>query len=312
MNFGIIIEMIDYYTIAFILFILILVLLVVLEKPMWFTLFFIIFVSLLVYNITAEFLPVVLTFTGLIFANHSVQPLFYPVIIKNEVGERYITSHSKGGYPPFKEGSDPQKETPEFEIYLHNYNLFTMKTPLIPIFKTVKIDFPATEEISVNNYDITTYSVVPFIDAPETIGKSIKLKLRVSAWTITEVSYPVTFTQTLDKEPVDIITSVSPYREDIELIHPINNKDEYGILISAFNSESVPIKSYIGLGNIVIEDSEVWNKFKNDHIQVSLPNGDDIGIYKGHIYYMISTEMKPLERRQYYISSKGKGKLVTF
>ena len=304
--------MINYYTLSFILLILILFLLVVFEKPMWFTPFFILFVSLLVYKITAEFLPVVLTFTGLIFANHSVQPLFYPVIIKNEVSDRYITSQFKVSYPSFKEGSDPHKESPEFDLYLHNYEIFTMKLPLIPIFKTMKIDFPATEEISVDNYDITTYSVVPFIDAPETIGKSIKLKLRVSAWTISEVSYPVKFTQKLDKEPVNIITSVSPYKEGIELIHPINNKDEYGILIGAFNSESVPIKYYEGLGKILIKDSEVWNKFKNDHVQVSFPNGDNIGLYKGHIYYMISTEMKPMERRHYYISSKGKGKLVTF
>jgi hypothetical protein len=79
-----------------------------LEKPEWFTLVFIGLVSLFAYKITTDFLPVVLTFAGLIFANHSLQPIFYPVIIKNEAGERYITSQSKLGYPPFKEGSDPR------------------------------------------------------------------------------------------------------------------------------------------------------------------------------------------------------------
>jgi hypothetical protein len=288
---------------------------------MWVTLFFIIFVSLLVYNITAEFLPVVLTVAGLIFANHSIQPLFYPVIIKNEVGERYITSHSKLGYPPFKKGSDPKTGAPEFDFYLHNDEVFVIKLPLIPIFRMIKLDFPATEEIYVDNNDLTTYSVVPFIDAPEAKGKSIKIKVRVSAWTITEVSYPVTFTQKLEKEPAVGIGGVSyyyPYKE--EEIEPfsslgyesINKKDEYGILINAFNLESVPIKYYEGIGKISIEDSEVWKKFKNEHIQVSFPNGDNVGLYKGHIYFMISTEIKSMERRNYYISCKGEGKLVKF
>lgn len=316
--------MINYYIIAFIalgLIGLILMRLLAPEKPMWFTLFFIIFVSIFVYNITAEFLPVVLTVAGLIFANHSLQPLFYPVIIKNQVSARYITSHSKRGYPPFKEGSDPKTEVPEFDFYLHNDEVFVIKLPLIPIFRIIKLDFPATTEIYVDNNDLTTYSVVPFIDAPEAKGKSIKLKVRVSAWTITEVLYPVTFTQKLEKEPAVGISGVSyyyPYRE--EEIDPslprghmsINKKDEYGILIDAFNRESVPIKYYEGVGKISIEDTEVWKKFKNEHTQVSFPNGDNVGLYKGHIYFMISTEIKSMERRYYYISCKGEGKLVKF
>jgi hypothetical protein len=182
---------------------------------------------------------------------------------------------------------------------------------MIPFFKTIKLDFPLTKEIYVENNDLTTYSVVPFIEAPEAKGKSIKLKVRISAWTITEVSYPVTFTQKLEKEPSVGISSVSPYKEGIELIHPVNEKDEYGILINFFNSESVPIKYYEGIGKISIEDS-VWKKFKNEHIQVSFPNGDNVGLYKGHIYFMISTEIKSMERRNYYISCKGEGKLVKF
>lgn len=316
--------MINYYLIAFIalgLIGLITVRLLAPEKPMWFTLFFIIFVSLLVYDITAEFLPVALTVAGLIFANHSIQPLFYPVIIKNEVSERYITNHSKLGYPPFKDGSDPRKEVPELDTYLHNSEVFMIKLPLIPIFKTIKLDFPATKEIYVDNNDLTKYSLVPFIDAPDAKGKSIKLKVRVSAWTITEVSYPVTFTQKLEKEPSVGIGSVFyyyPYKE--EEIKPfsslgyesINKKDEYGILINVFNRESVPIKHYEGIGKISIEDSGVWKKFKKEHIQVSFPNGDNVGLYKGHIYFMISTEIKSMENRYYYISCKGEGKLVKF
>ncbi len=291
------------------------------DKSGEFTLFFILFVSFIVNSITANLLPVVLAFIGLVIAHHSVQPLFYPVAVKTEGGERYITSHHhKYSFPPFKEGSDPKKEKPKFDYYLHNAEVFVIKLPLFPVFKTININFPGTHGISVEG-GLTKYSVVPFIDAPSADGNSIKLRVRVSAWTITEVRYPVTFTQKLEEEPkMGIAWSVSYYypytEEDIESYRPldykpINKADEYGVLFDAFNQESVPVKYYEGVGKVSI-DSKAWEKFGKEHVQVTFPNGDIVGLFKGHIYCRISDIINPMERRHYYISSKGEGKLVKF
>lgn len=295
------------------------------EKPMEFTLVFITFVSIIVYSITTNFLPVVLMVVGLIFTHHSVQPLFYPVAVKNESSERNIKSfHSQYFFPPYRisNGVDPKSEKPKFDFYLHNDEVYIIKLPLFPVFKKIKIDFPGTKEVSVEKDDLTKYSVVPFIDAPEVDGNSIKLKVRVSSWTITEVRYPVTFKQKLEKEPkiglAGGVTFYHPYTEkEIEPFFdldykPINKKDEYGILIDAFNQESVPVKYYEGIGKISVEDSEIWKKFDEEHVQVEYPNGDIVGIFKGHFYCQISNKIDPWERRHYYISSKGEGKLVEF
>jgi|GEM_PF-6931473 len=278
------------------------------ERPMEFTLTFIILVSLVVYSISNDFIPVVLTIVGLIFANHSVQPLFYPIAVKSQNKDRYITSiHSKHSFPPFrieglKEGCDPEKEEPEFDYYLHNYESFTIKLPIFPIFRTIKIDFPATKEVSIDTVDVTKYSVLPFIDVPIAEGNSVKLKIRTSAWTITETEYPIHFSQKLKESPKAGISSYCPY----------NKGDEYGVLLSFYSRASVPLRYYEGVGGIMTIDKEIWSKFEREHIQVSFENGDIVGIYKGRIYFRISDEVKPFQQRNYYISSKGKGRIVTF
>ncbi|MBI5252989.1 MAG: hypothetical protein HY930_01115 [Euryarchaeota archaeon] len=291
------------------------------ERPMEFTLTFIILASLAVYRISNDFVQVVLTIVGLIFANHSVQPLFYPIAVKSQSKDRYITSnHAKHSFPPYKEGSDPEKEKPEFDYYLHNCVSFTIKLPIFPIFRTIKIDFPATKEVSIDTGDVTKYSVLPFIDVPKAEGNSIKLKIRTSAWTITETEYPIHFSQKLKESPNTGIASgayYSPYSKGeftgFPDYKPINKEDEHGVLLSFYSHASVPLRYYEGVDNIIASSKDIWSKFfGREHIQVSFENGDIVGIYKGYVYFRISDEVKPFQQRNYYISSKGKGRIVTF
>jgi len=290
------------------------------ERPREFTLTFILLASLAVYSTSNDFIPVVLTIVGLIFANHSVQPLFYPLAVKSQNKDRYLTSnHSKHFFPPYKEGSDPEKEKPEFDYYLHNYESFTIKLPIFPIFRTIKIDFPATKEVSIDTGDVTKYSVLPFIDVPIAEGNSVKLKIRTSAWTITEAEYPIHFSQKLKESPnagIGSITPSYPYSKekfaDFPDYKPINKEDEYGVLLSFYSQASVPLRYYEGVGGIMTISEEIWSKFEREHIQVSFENGDIVGIYRGHIYFRISDEVKPFQQRNYYISSKGEGRIVTF
>ena len=121
------------------------------EKPKEFTLVFIAFISVIVYSITTDFLPVILMTVGLIFTHHSVQPLFYPVAVKNESSDRHIKSyHSQHFFPPYRiyDGGNPKSEEPKFDFYLPNDEVFIIKLPLFLVFKTIKIDFPGTKAIS--------------------------------------------------------------------------------------------------------------------------------------------------------------------
>lgn len=311
------------YLIALVLFIALLIFYRI-ESPMWFTLTFIAWASVAVYSIANDFIPAVLTIIGLIFANHSVQPLFYPIAVKSQNKDRYITSHHrKHSFPPFrieglKEGDDPEKEEPKFDYYLHNYESFTIKLPIIPVFKTIKVDYPATQEVSIDTGDITRYSVLPFIDVPMAEGNSIKLKIRASAWTITEAEYPIHFSQKLEEGPnagIGGVTYYYPYSKEefasFPEYKPINKEDEYGVLVSFYNYASAPLRYYEGVGRVII-DKDIWSNFGKAHIQVSFENDDIVGVYKGHIYFRISDELKPFQRRNYYISSREEGRIVTF
>lgn len=285
------------------------------KHPMIFTLIFIALVTLFVYRITDNYVPVAFTIAGLILAHHSVQPFFYPISVKNESKEKYITCmYSNGKICPFDENEDVNTQNPAIDCYLHNEEIYTIKLPLIPIFKSIAIQYPATEKLEFDNCGVTRYNTVPFIASPKINGNTLILNLKVSAWTITEINYPIKFNQKISEKPKIGFGSISyyyPYSKE-DNIESINKMDEYGITVTFSNNEQVPLIYTQYLSEITLEDTDFWAHRSRDHLQVSYANGDLIGIFKGHLYCRIASKLEPWERRYYYLSSKGEGKLLNY
>ncbi|MCD4808117.1 MAG: hypothetical protein K8R13_11250 [Methanococcoides sp.] len=77
------------------------------KHSMIFTFVFIVFITVSVYRLTDDYVSVALTVAGLIFAHHSVQPFFYPIAVKNESKERYLTCmYENGKVCPFDKTED--------------------------------------------------------------------------------------------------------------------------------------------------------------------------------------------------------------
>jgi hypothetical protein len=284
------------------------------NHPMFFTFLSIILVSILIFKLTDNYISLTLTIAGLIFAHHSVQPFFYPIATNYESKEKYITCMYKDEeICPFNYETDINTQNPIINYYLINEEIYTIKLPLFRIFNSIKIPFPATEKLDLDYCGITRYSTVPFISKPETKDNLLVLNLKTSAWTITEIKYPIRFSQKITEKPDVGFGSLSYYypslNEGNENVTDIYG--EYGIYVSFRNNEKVSVNHAQFLSDMTV-DSDFWQHYPDDTLQVSYENGDIIGIFKGSLYCRIINKIEPWERRTYYLSFNGTGKIYYY
>lgn len=289
------------------------------KSASWFTTIFIFCILLVAYMITDNLVSVFLASVGLILTNLSLLPFFNPIAVKIESKEKFITCMYKNGkLNPFDKTKDVSIQKPEIDCYVHNDEIYTIKLPLIPIFNSISIPFPLTNELTLDYSGIIKYGTSPFIENPQINGNVLTLNLKASAWTVTEINYPIHYTQKISEKPnvgFGPTSYLYPYTKE-DNIEAINKMDEYGIVIYFRNNEQVPLHYIEFLSSGDVADSVFWknylkNHYSENHLQVTYINGDIIGIYNGYFYCRIH-KVERLEQRYYYISSKGEGRILNY
>ncbi len=285
----------------------------IIRKPLdWigapiFTMLFIFASTLFLYYVTKDAITAGVALVGLVIANHSVHPLFYPVIKKSN-RTSWLASYANGGYslPPQIEDELPRG----VHWLMGSKEQFTIRFPLFKIFDSIQIVYPLAKQINFETSK-TKYAADPFVEEPKTEGNTLILRVRVSAWTIYEHTFDVNHTQTLSEPPQVMIGSIS-YTYPESIVGKFGRReiapDEYGFDISIYNGEPYPVKSlwlFDTSETAVKVDVNTLKECEQDSFYVQ-DGWDCAGCCKGILYVRSSKELGPWESRNYLLRVKAK------
>lgn len=247
------------------------------------------------FGITTNYLAVIITISGLLFFNHSVQPFFSPLIVEKQSKDIYLIRFTKD-----------LSINGDFNLY--KTDNYTIKLPLIALFKKIKIHVGTGLVI----FDPIRYHTDPFIITPTPTEDSIVLELKekIDAWFINKIDYQISYGYKIEDSVIKEIEhreagpiGLRPATPLFETTHfnMISEDIIIGVLVEVLNPLSMPFKTY----HQTIKDLDFWKDANKNFGLIYYENRDEIYLSEGRSYCIIS-DLGPYEKRSYYIYSNKK------
>ena len=130
------------------------------------------------------------------------------------------------------------------------------------------------------------------------------LRLRISAWTITQLEYPIFYLQRLSERPNVGISGYKPLRSNMSKGkgNKFRGKNGYGLRVMVINNEHIPVK--------VLFDVRDSHNGDECNAIFSRDEQDCVGVFKSKIYCKITKELKPGEVRYYRLEGTKLGGII--